>query len=239
MYKLTNQKLPKGYTMSEYINEQIANAKTDEEIEQCKETLFRLIYPMGYREVQKYSNIVSLEEGLTDMSVAFIRTFNNYDPTKEGSSFPQYFKLTIKSEIINNTYGRYRVSDESRELWYAATRNMDYLDEPVMNKDEKETGTKANALADEKFDIERHLMDEDFKNDVHKVIDSMFAKAGRHKPSTEDIFKCYIDSLMTSEPLNYTQVAKKFGKSGTNVRKICIEYAEKFKKEWEERQYVR
>ena len=118
MYELKLMMVPKGYKINDYIKELYTNAKTAEEIDDCKDKIFRLTYKFGLDELKRNQHMTTIEDGLGDMSLAFLKTFNNFDPTKEEASFLNYYKLAIRTEIMNTKFRKYRNRKEDRELCY-------------------------------------------------------------------------------------------------------------------------
>lgn len=225
MYKLKKHVLPEGETYSKFIRETYINAKTPEEIEEAKELIFRLTYPWALNQLKKMSNMGTPEEFVGAMSVAFMKTFNSYDPHRECSSFLQYYRLAIRCEVINEYYGRYRGNDKDKALLHTAKNLTTSLDEPVFNKDTKETGTKADLLVEEEINFTASLEEEDTIEYIKKLAkEAVMSK--RHKKVSEDVYMIYIDLLVRGKFETYTQVAKIAGKSLCNVRRIIVEHNE-------------
>ena len=225
MYDLKRYELPKDgkETYRSYIKKIYVNAKTKAELEEAKDKIFRLTYPWALNQLKKYSNLGTPDEFLGDMSVAFMKTFNSYDPDKEGSSFIQYYGLAIRCEVINAYYGRYRGNDRDKTLLHTAMNLTTYLDEPVFNKDTKETGTKADLLVDNDIDFDKDMIEEDYRKEIFDLAwEALNSK--KHKKVSEDVYLRYIELILDDDFKSYAEIARELGKSLCNVRKIILEY---------------
>lgn len=235
MYKLVKVELPEGQKLGSYIRELYLN--NDEET--AKDLIFRLTYPYILNELKrKYSNLTNTDDGITSASIAFMKTFKHYDPNKEDGSFMAYYKLALKSQIINDVFRNYRDKPETRELLFKVERSMTYLDEPVVGKDDDESKTKADTTIGS-TDIEEDIYLLEMSDRIHKVIADMFTEAPRHKKTSEDIFYHYMNTCINGDPESYTDIAKKFGSTCSTIRKICVNYKELFLNKWEEMGYDR
>lgn len=224
MYKLKRYELTKkDGSYEKFIHETMANTETEEDREAAKELIFRLTYPWALNYVKKFKNLGQPEDFSGDMSIAFMKTFNNYDAEKEGTSFLKYYKMAMRSEIVNNYYGKYRMTEEGKALVTTAKNLMSYLDEPLYNKEEKETGTKKDLLTDEEVDFDANLVEEDYKNEI-KALAWEALQSREHKRNTEIIYMYYIDRVLEGEFTTYSQLARELGKPITSVRKAIVDY---------------
>lgn len=230
MYKIETMPLPKERKIGEYIKELYATYDREE----AKDKIFRLTFPYGIRELKRHANMTSIEDGLADMSVAFMKTFNNFDPDKPGASFMNYYKLSIKTEVICTKFRNYRHSDKWMEVCYKIENRMDYLDTPIYDKDDTDAGTKANAIPDD-VDITRDILHEEFENTIYKILDKVFEMTNYHKAKDKDVFTSYIESCFKEDkPLPYTKLAEKYELQPRAVGRICKKHLPIFINLWRE-----
>lgn len=236
MYELKLIRVPKGYKINDYIKELYTNAKTAEEIDDCKDKIFRLTYKFGLDELKRNQHMTTIEDGLGDMSLAFLKTFKNFDPTKEGSSFLNYYKLAIKTEIINTKFRKYRNSAEGRELCYTMESATGYLDEPVEGKDGLDAGTKGDLISS-KYDMFDEMVVNEWKdklmNIALKVVKDNITYPKRLE-SHQKVISCWVDNLMGEEQSDAVYIGKLTDTEPHTARRIIHKYEEEIKRLWNE-----
>lgn len=224
MYKLKRYDLTtEDGSYEKFIGKTMRSIKTKEGKEAAKELIFRLTYPWALNYVKKFKNLGDPEDFSGDMSIAFMKTFNNYKVEKEGTSFLKYYKMAIRSEIVNHYYGKYRMSEEGKTLVTTVKNLMNYLDEPLRNKGEKGISTKKDSLIDEVIDFTSDLVEEDYKKEI-KALAWEALQSREHKRNTEIIYMHYIDRVLEGEFTTYTQLARELNKPATSVRKAIVDY---------------
>ena len=234
MYDLELIMTPKGYKINDYINELYANAKTAEEIDECKDKIFRLTYKFGLDEVKRNQHMTTIEDGLGDMSLAFIKTFNNYDPTKEGSSFLNYYKLALKTQIMNTRFRNYRNRQENRELCYRMESSIGYLDEPTEGKDGKEAGTKGGLISS-KHDMIDEVITNDMKNrlmDIAMKVVKDNITYPKRIPSHQKVIRCWVKNLMAEEKCDAAEIGRLTNTKIHTARRIIHAYENEIMRLW-------
>ena len=231
MYQVNLIRVPKGQKMKDCINEIFTNAKTPEEIEEAKDKIFRLTYKFALDELKKHQHLTTIEDGLSDMSIAFMKTFNNFDPTKEGASFLNYYKLTLKTELIRTKFRKYRNSEEDRELCYRMEMGFASLDEPIEGKDHIESGTKGDLIPSD-YEMDISVLDNDLRERVLAVGNKAYDSIARRKEEYRPIFLRYLESATTEDPLTAKDLARVYGVSYFNIRRILLKYVPIFIEMW-------
>lgn len=238
MYLIKMIPLPKGRKLNEYINEIL----TTRDREEAKDLIFRLTYPYGLTEVKRYMHLTNMDDGLSCMSMAFMRTFEKYDPNKEGASFMNYYKLTIKTEVMNDKFRNYRAKREWTELVMKAEGNFYYLDEPATNKDDVEKGSKGDAIASP-YDIDDVVIANDIKDRLlalasQAVRDNI--KYPKQTPAHEKVMLYYAQTCIDGDPADARRIEREIGVKAHTARRIIHKYKNQMLELWEgERNYVK
>lgn len=222
MYNVENFDVPKGYKMSEYCLVLAKKIYDGIDIESSKDKLFRMTYPLMMNEMQKYRNLKDMEDLITDLSFAFMKALRSFDPYKKGASFIGYYRKALFSEVVHNTYGKYRKTEEDRNLKRKFEATLGYLDEPVYSKDGGEVGLLQDIIEDKNADLISYILDKDYLNIAHKIIDEMFDghRSGRKSPRTKEVFIKYIDGILTGDEINGNQLARDYGMGRSGVWNI-------------------
>ena len=233
-YDLNNYQIPEGYTYNSYIKEAVKNIREGNDSEYYKDTLFRMTYPTAITELTKLSNIDEPTELLPIMSISFMKTLNKFDPENPKVSFMNYYKRTMRNDVII-AYDKHRGScEEVREYINKAEKTRASLDELVgINNDDMVP--LYELIEDCKASIEEDILYEEFINTVFKVIDKMFTKKEQKK---KDIFISYINACIEGEKWNQKKTAKEVGTSQSYVSKVMNDYQDVLKERLEGKGYV-
>lgn len=229
MYKVDVIPLPKDRKMGDYIRE----IYLENDIETAKDLIFRLTFPYALGELKKLNNMTSVEDGLGDLSVAFTKTFNKYDPHNEKSSFMNYYKIVIKTEVVNTKYRNYRASKEKMNMCTYIESTMDSLDIALTNRDSNKSDirTKGDVIpSDVDLDDEVYflLMRERFIDIVRQVV----RENPRRKMTHEPVMVYYAETLLDGEPTNNVMIGKVFNLQSHLVRRIRERYEDTIKELW-------
>lgn len=227
MYNLNLIKTPHGKTLNECIMDLYLNAPEEE----AKDKIFRMTYYIAIGELQKYRHLAPIEEMVGELSVAFMKTFNNFDPTKEGVSFLNYYKLTIRSEILTAKFGKYKNTPETRELVMRMEKAIDSFDEPEENKDGREVKTKGEVIPSG-FNVEQAVLNKDLRDRVVTIGNAAFDSTKRRTEEYRPIFLKYLETATTEDPMSAKDLARYFNVSYYNVRRMLIKYLPIFMEMW-------
>lgn len=218
MYNIDILQLPKGRTSNEYIRELYNNAKTPMEIEEAKEKIFRLTYRYGLKELKKYKDLIGEEDAISVMSIAFMETYNRYDPSIEGS-FLGYYGKTIRARVLRDVYGKYADYPEARELVNTIKNNTSSYNRLIEDKEGKH-----NELIDtfsSNYNLEEDVETKELKNILFDIIDRKIDIPSSRKGKLHaDIFKAFITSRLEDNGITTNDIGEIYGMTGNNVRKL-------------------
>ena len=214
MYNIVDiLKTPKGVKMNDYIKTIYLN----EEPETAKDKIFRLTYLLAKKEFRKYSNLTTAEYFMADMSIAFMKTYNKFDPSKEEGSFMNYYALAIRTEVLLSAFGRYKNTPEGRQFWLDAQNNTTSLNNLVEDKEGKRNEI-GDTLEDD-YNLEQDVETRQLKTILFDIIDRTINISNIGKKHS-DIFKTYIGSKIDGIEITTDEIGAMYGVTGNNVRKI-------------------
>ena len=233
-YALNKYQIPEGYTFNSYINEAVENIRNGNDVEYYEDTLFRLTYPNAVKEVNKLSNYAEPTELLPLMSIAFMTTLDRFDPGKDNVSFMNYYKVSIRNNVIM-AYDKHRgASEENKEYYKRCEKTMRSMEElvPVQKNSMLPLYT---MIEDSKALIDEDVMYNNLIDDIYRIIDTLFTPK---QEKTKAIFMRYINACINGEKWNQKKVAKEFDTVQGYISKIKIKYCRKLKEELIREGYV-
>ena len=233
-YALNKYQIPEGYTFNSYINEAVENIRNGNDVDYYKDTLFRLTYPNAVKEVNKLSNYTEPTELLPLMSIAFMTTLDKFDPEKANVSFMNYYKVSIRNNVIM-AYDKHRgAKEENKEYYKRCEKTMRSMEElvPVQKNSMLPLYT---MIEDNKALIDEDVMREELIATIFRVIDTMFTPK---QERTKAIFVSYINACINGEKWDQKKIAKEFGTVQGYISKIKIKYCRKLKEELIREGYV-
>lgn len=236
MYKIPSFIVPEGYKVGEYALLLCRDIREGNNVEDAKDKLFRMTYPIMLQEVKKYKNIAPVSELVSDLSLAFMRTLNRFDPYREGTSFINYYKRALYSEIIQNNFGKYKNNEQDKKLKRTFEGTIASLDDKLYDKNDAETGTWHDLIEDINADIDADLLEEDYKNTVHVVINKVFNKRRQGKKSDNPklMFTDYVDSIMNDAGIKNLEISAKYNVGKTAVSNTITKYWPSFIEAYED-----
>lgn len=226
-YALNKYQIPEGYTFNSYINEAVENIRNGNDVEYYEDTLFRLTYPNAVKEVNKLSNYAEPTELLPLMSIAFMTTLDKFDPENPRVSFMNYYKISIRNNVIM-AYDKHRgAKEEIKEYYKRCEKTMRSMEElvPVQKNNMLPLYT---MIEDNKALIDEDVMREELIATIFRVIDTMFTPK---QEKTKTIFVSYINACINGEKWDQREVAKEFDTVQGYISKIKIKYCRKLKAE--------
>lgn len=233
-YDLNKYQIPKDYTYKSYINEAVSNIRKGNNADYYKDTLFRLTYPVAVSELNKYSNIDEITELLPIMSIAFMKTVEKFDCKKQNSSFMNYYKRTMRNDVIL-AYDKHRETNEkTREEIKKRKKTMTSLDKLVSIGHDDETPLY-ELIEDGKALIDEKISCEELVDVIFKTIDTMFSESQQKK---KDIFINYINACIAGEKMSQKKAAKEFGVTVSYVSKVVVKYKKVLKDKLKRRGYA-
>ena len=233
-YALNKYQIPEGYTFNSYINEAVENIRNGNDVEYYEDTLFRLTYPNAVKEVNKLSNYAEPTELLPLMSIAFMTTLDRFDPEKANVSFMNYYKVSIRNNVIM-AYDKHRgAKEENKEYYKRCEKTMRSMEElvPVQKNSMLPLYT---MIEDSKALIDENVMYDNLIDDLYRIIDTLFTPK---QEKTKAIFKSYIDACINGEKWDQKKIAKEFDTVQGYISKIKVKYCRKLKAELIREGYV-
>ena len=228
LYKVNMLKAPKGVKINDYIKQIYREANTEDEVEQAKDKIFRLTYKFGLDQLKRMHDQVSLEEGIGSMSLAFMATFNNFDPSVEDASFINYYKMAIRSQVICDQLGKYRSTEESKEIFNKVKHTTWSLDEPTKGKD-GESGTKGDIIPSS-FDIDEEVYYNILVGRILEIVEENLAKDHKRKdPKLNLVFMDYINGHIYGGNNKREYLAEKYGLSESQVKGFIFKQRKKLR----------
>ena len=237
MYEVSAYRIPEGYTMNEFAIKLCKDIRNDIDKEDAMDKLFRMSYPIMLTELKKYTNFGPLDELSPDLSLAFMRTIEKFNPDNTNASFINYYKQALKTTIWCNYYGKYRNNEESRNLKKNFENTIGSLDDPLYNKDGIETNSWYDVIEDKNTNIEEEILANDYKYTVQRIINKIFDKKGKGRSAKcarpKAVFTDYVYSILDDEGLTQVDLSKKYGIGRSGINKTITTYMPRFKEELE------
>ena len=236
MYEVSAYRIPEGYKMNDYAIKLCKDIRNDIDKEDAMDKLFRMTYPIMLKELKKYTNFGPLDELSPDLSLAFMKTVKKFNPDNPKASFVNYYKQTLKTEILSNYYGKYKTTEESRNLKRTFEDTMGSLDDPLYNKDGVETNSWYDVIEDKNTNIEEEILANDYKYTIHRIVDKIFDKKGKGRSAKcarpKAMFTEYVDSILDDEGLGQIDIANKYGIGRSGINKTITTYMPRFIEEF-------
>lgn len=235
MYEVSAYKIPEGYKMNDYAIKLCHDIRNDIDKEDAMDKLFRMTYPLMLKELKKYTNFGPLDELTPDLSIAFMKTVKKFNPDNPNASFVNYYKQTLKTEILANYYGKYKSTEESRTLKKTFEGTMGSLDDPLFNKDGIETNSWYDVIEDKNTNIEEEILANDYKYTIHRIVNKMFDKKGiiqkERAARPKAMFTEYVDAILDGNEVTQAEIADKYGIGRSGMNKTMTTYMPRFKEE--------
>lgn len=228
LYKVSMLKAPKGIKINDYIKQIYMEANTEDEVEQAKDKIFRLTYKFGLDQLKLMHDRVSLEEGIGSMSLAFMKTFNNFDPSVEGASFINYYKRAIHSQVLRDQLGKYRNTEEAKKIFNKVKGTMWSLDEPTEGKDD-DFRTRGDIMPSS-FDIHEEVYYNILTERILEIAGEILAKNDKRKdPKLNLVFMDYIKGHIYGGNNKLQYLSEKYELNEAQVRGFICRQRKKLK----------
>lgn len=237
MYEVPRYYITNGNTVNQETRRLMDNIRQGIDVERSKDDLFRLTYPMALTELKRYTNMGPMDELISCMSIAFMKTVKYYDPEASTVSFMNYYKRAIQSEVIIGMNGRYRSNPQLKRDFEA---NVGSLEFPLQDKHHKETGTIHETVADDYWDgyfdikIDYEGLIDDIRTCMYNV---MYKKQkGRRirtsKSDSKKSFERLVEAMINEEEdITQQQVADELGIGKSGVSNAVAKYMPRLREE--------
>lgn len=223
MYEVPRYYITNGNTVNQETRRLMDNIRQGIDVERSKDDLFRLTYPMALTELKRYSNMGPMDELVSCMSIAFMKTVKYYDPEASTVSFMNYYKRAIQSEVIIGMNGRYRSNPKLKRDFEANVGSLEY---ELSNDDGSDNLSVHEMVADDYWDgyFDEMINYEGLIDDIRTCMYNVMYKKqkGRRVRSTKSdskkSFERWIESMIQEEELTQQQVSDELsiGKSAVN-----------------------
>jgi DNA-directed RNA polymerase specialized sigma subunit len=223
MYKVPRYYITNGNTVNQETIRLMDNIRQGIDVERSKDDLFKLTYPMALTFLKRYTNMGPMDELASCMSIAFMKTVNNFDPEAGTVSFMNYYKRAIHSVVIIEMNGRYRYDPQLKRDFEANVGSLEY---EVYNKDHTDECTGHDLIADvywngyfDELANELSIID-DIRTCVYNALykKRKGVRISNTKARSKIAFELWIENLINEEGLTQEQIGIKMGigKSATN-----------------------
>ena len=223
MYEVPRYYITNGNTVNQETRRLMDNIRQGIDVERSKDDLFRLTYPMALTELKRYTNMGPMDELISCMSIAFMKTVKYYDPEVGTVSFMNYYKRAIQSEVIIGMNGRYRSNPKLKRDFEANVGSLEY---ELTNDDGSDNLSVHEMVADDYWDgyFDEKINYEGLIDDIRTCMYNVMYKKqkGRRVRSTKSdskkSFERWIESMIQDEELTQQQVSDELsiGKSAVN-----------------------
>lgn len=223
MYEVPRYYITNGNTVNQETRRLMDNIRQGIDVERSKDDLFKLTYPMALTELKRYTNMGPLDELVSYMSIAFMKTIQYFDPEASTVSFMNYYKRAIYSEVIIGMNGRYRTNPQLKRDFEANIGSLEY---ELSNDDGSDNLSIHEMVADDYWDgyFDEMINYEGLIDDIRTCMYNIMYKKqkGRRVRSTKSdskkSFERWIESMIQDEELTQQQVSDELsiGKSAVN-----------------------
>lgn len=246
MYKIENYQIPENKKFSEYTLELVREIRSGKNVEENKDKLFRLCYPLMRKEINRYTDLRPADELVSDLSVAFMQTIKSIDTDKKEGSFIGYLKTVFRREVIKNYYGGYTAYHKDLQKQYKEFHrqigSIEGLNAFVSSRTHNsDTLDIHETFKDEKINIEKDYEEVAFIEDVYKAIDKVFTTTthGRSLKNTKPrtIFTLYIENILFDKGMKNVDIARIAETSKQYINEVVGRYLNKFQTRMQEMGY--
>ena len=223
MYEVPRYYITNGNTVNQETRRLMDNIRQGIDVERSKDDLFKLTYPMALTELKRYTNMGPMDELVSCMSIAFMKTVKYYDPEASTVSFMNYYKRAINSEVIIGMNGRYRSNPQLKRDFES---NLGSLEYELADDNGKDNLSVHEMVADDYWDgyFDEKINYEGLIDDIRTCMYNVMYKKqkGRRvrttKSDSKKSFERWIESMIQDEELTQQQVSDELsiGKSAVN-----------------------
>ena len=239
MYQVPRYYIEEGKTTSKAIDELIFNIRNGINVEQSKNDLFSLTYPMALTEVKRYLNMGRpLEDLVSDLSIAFMKTLRNYNSEASTVSFMNYYKRAIFCTVLETRYGRYKNTKEDQQLLRDFESNTGSIEYVIFkDKDGVDDITLGDTIGSLSNDIDNLIEDITLKELIdgclNKIFDPTRQGAGeKRNAKARQAFGAWMYNLVEDNGYSQTEVGIQNGLQKSNMNNYVARYMPRFKYEY-------
>jgi DNA-directed RNA polymerase specialized sigma subunit len=236
MYEVPRYYITNGNTVSQETRRLMDNIRQGIDVERSKDDLYKLTYPMALTELKRYENMGPMDELVSCMSIAFMKTVKNYDPEAGTVSFMNYYKRAIYSEVIIGMNGRYRSNPQLKRDFEANLGSLEYQSENTNGTDHISVH---EMVADDYWDgyFDEKISYEGLIDDIRTCMYNVLYKkqiGRRVRTTTSDTkksFERWIESMIRDEELTQQQVSDELSIGRSAVNNAVTKYMPRLREE--------
>lgn len=236
MYQVPRYNIEEGKTTSQVIEELIFNIRNGVNVEQSKDDLFCLTYPMALTEVKRYLNMGRpLEDLVSDLSLAFMKTLKNYDPEASTVSFMNYYKRAIFCAVVEGRYGKYKESKQVLRDFEARVGSLEHV--VYTDKSGADAITLGETIEKDTNDIDILLEDITLKEMIDDCLSKVFnpnskGRGEKRNARARAAFEAWIYNLVDDNGYSQKEVGATVGIQKSNMNNNVSRYMPRFKEEY-------
>lgn len=242
MYEVPRYYITNGNTVNQETRRLMDNIRQGIDVERSKDDLFRLTYPMALTELKRYTNMGPMDELISCMSIAFMKTVKYFDPEASTVSFMNYYKRAIQSEVIIGMNGRYRSNPKLKRDFEANVGSLEY---ELSNDDGSDNLSVHEMVADDYWDgyFDEKINYEGLIDDIRTCMYNVMYKKqkGRRvrttKSDSKKSFERWIESMIQDEELTQQQVSDELSIGKSAVNNAVSKYMPRLREELEKMGY--
>ena len=236
MYEVPRYYITNGNTVNQETRRLMDNIRQGIDVERSKDDLFKLTYPMALTELKRYTNMGPMDELISCMSIAFMKTVKYFDPEASTVSFMNYYKRAIQSEVIIGMNGRYRSNPKLKRDFEANVGSLEY---ELTNDDGSDNLSVHEMVADDYWDgyFDEKINYEGLIDDIRTCMYNVMYKKqkGRRVRSTKSdskkSFERWIESMIQDEELTQQQVSDELSIGRSAVNNAVTKYMPRLREE--------
>ena len=237
MYEVPRYYITNGNTVNQETRRLMDNIRQGIDVERSKDDLFRLTYPMALTELKRYKNMGPMDELVSCMSIAFMKTVKYYDPEASTVSFMNYYKRAMHSEVIMGMNGRYRSNPKLKRDFEANIGSLEY---EIADDNGKDNLSVHEMVADEYWNgyFDDYINYQGLLDDIQRSLHSTLYKKqkGRRIRATpsdsKKAFERWVEGIVNEEEdLTQEEVGKALGIGKSGVNNAVTKYMPRFRKE--------
>lgn len=237
MYEVPRYYITNGNTVNQETRRLMDNIRQGIDVERSKDDLFKLTYPMALTELKRYTNMGPMDELISCMSIAFMKTVKYYDPEASTVSFMNYYKRAINSEVIMGMNGRYRSNPKLKRDFEANIGSLEY---ELANDDGSDNLSIHEMVADDYWDgyFDEKIDYEGLIDDIRTCMYNVMYKKKKGirvrstKSNSKKSFERWIEAMINEEDnLTQQQVANELGMGKSGVNNAVTKYMPRLREE--------
>ena len=229
--------VPEGLSISQYIHQLMLDIKRGIDVEENIDKVFKVSYPIAVTEALRYKESYGEELVLSVISIAFMKTFNNYNIQAENFSFLNYYRRAITTEIVWTYYGRYISTQEGKDLKRFYDLCTSSLDDTITDKDGDETSVYSIIPSNDP-PIDKDILLRELIEDIYSSLDKVLGgKYATRSPVVRKAIIAFLENIIYDKGLTQVELGKSIGISRSYYSNIIYKYMPRLKQVLQDKGY--